>query len=453
MRSSWDTSASKRRARHGTALIRQRKLGLVALVASTYAMVAGGPFGLEEVVGGNGYRRAAAILCLTPLLWAVPTALMVAELAGALPENGGFYIWARRAMGGFWGFQEAWLTLLGSIFDMAVYPILFSACLGHLWPALAQGNMPFLLGAVMIAACVGMNLLGTHTVGESSIGFVLLLLAPFAVLSWLGFHAPALAAPTAEPLGKSDLFGGILIAMWNYMGWDNAGLIAGDVENARKNYLWAMSISVVAVTITYLVPVAAMAHAGVSRAAWETGSWVNIAQSLGGRALGVAVTAAGVVAAFSTFNALVLSLSRLPWAMARDGLLPRVFARENRYGAPWVAILACAALWGCAMRLGFERTVVLDVVLTGLSILLEFAALVTLRVREPELPRPFRVPGGALGLAAVCAPPAVLLAVSAVRSRHEHIGPVNAFVVAAGLIVLGWVLYAVDVRRKRTNAA
>lgn len=427
-----------------------RKLGLVALVASTYAMVAGGPFGLEEIIGGNGYGRAAAILCLTPLLWALPTALMIGELAGALPENGGFYIWVRRAMGGFWGFQEAWLTLLGSIFDMAVYPILFAAYLGHLWPELAHGTLPLLLGGAMIAVCVAMNLFGTRTVGESSIGFVLLLLAPFVVLTWIGFHAQASGTPLAPVApAKNDLFGGVLIAMWNYMGWDNASLIAGDVENARKGYLRAMLVSVAVVVASYLLPVAAMAHAHVPQAAWETGSWVNIAETFGGRTLAVAITAAGVVAAFSTFNALVLSLSRLPWAMARDGLLPQVFARENRYGAPWVAIASCAVLWGCAMGLGFDRTVVLDVVLTGLSIVLEFAALVALRLREPELPRPYRVPGGVVGLVGVCAPPAVLLLVSAARSRHEQIGPVNAFVVAAGLIVMGWALYAVDVRRKR----
>ncbi len=430
-----------------------RKLGLLALVASTYAMVAGGPFGLEEIVGGNGYARTALILCLTPLLWAVPTALMIGELAGALPENGGFYIWVRRAMGGFWGFQEAWLTLLGSIFDMAVYPILFAVYLGHLWPALARGIMPLLLGAAMIAACVAMNLFGTRTVGESSIGFVLLLLAPFVVLTWLGFHSSGVSAHAVAPvtLGKNDLFGGILIAMWNYMGWDNASLIAGDVENARKNYLRAMVISVVVVMITYLVPIAAMAHAKVPQSAWEAGSWVNIAENLGGRTLALAMTAAGVVAAFSIFNALVLSLSRLPWAMARDGLLPKVFVQENRYGAPWVAILACAVLWGCSMGLGFERTVILDVVLTGLSIVLEFAALVALRIREPELTRPYRVPGGAAGLVAICVPPALLLVLSAVRSRSEQIGPVNAFVVAAGLIMMGWLLYAVDVRRKRAD--
>ena len=191
-----------------------RKIGWVALVAATYAMVAGGPFGLEEIVQTNGYRGALLIICITPLLWALPTTLVVSELASALPETGGYYVWVKRALGPFWGFQETWLTFMGSIFDMALYPILFSTYLAHLVPALGTGHRPFLLGVGMIVACVLMNLLGTHFVGEGSIFFVLALLAPFVVLVWFGFGIAH--RPTAGPaLTRTDLLGGILIAMWN----------------------------------------------------------------------------------------------------------------------------------------------------------------------------------------------------------------------------------------------
>ena len=374
-----------------------RKIGLFALIAATYAMVAGGPFGLEEIVAGNGYSRAILILCLTPLLWAVPTALMVSELASALPETGGFYVWVRRALGPFWGFQESWLSFAGSIFDMAIYPILFAAYLAHLVPALGQGRIPFAIGALMILACVVMNLFGTRVVGESSIVFVLFLLAPFAFLIWRGMASPPLAAP-APALTHTDALGGILIAMWNYMGWDNASTIAGDVRNAPRTYSRAMLITLVLVVATYIAPILAVAHAHVPLSAWETGSWVTLAALFGGPRLALFMTAAALAAALSTFNALVLSLSRLPYAMARDGFLPHVFARENRRGAPWVAIVVCALFWTCATGLGFERTVMLDVLLTGLSILLEFAALIALRIHEPDLPRPFRIAGGTIGL-------------------------------------------------------
>src|SRR5690242_16886921 len=80
------------------------KLTLLPLIAATYFMVAGGPYGLEDIVQMTGYRGALLILFLTPLLWSVPTVLMVSELASAIPEEGGFYVWVRRGMGRFWGY-------------------------------------------------------------------------------------------------------------------------------------------------------------------------------------------------------------------------------------------------------------------------------------------------------------------------------------------------------------
>jgi amino acid transporter len=431
-----------------------RKIGLLALIAATYAMVAGGPFGLEEIVAHNGYSRAILILCLTPLLWAVPSALMVSELASALPETGGFYVWVRRALGPFWGFQESWLSFAGSIFDMALYPILFAAYLAHLVPALGQGSTPFLIGALMILACVVMNLCGTRFVGESSIVFVLFLLAPFAFLIWHGMIWHGMATPPldarAPALTHTDALGGILIAMWNYMGWDNASTIAGDVQNAPRTYSRAMLISLVVVVATYIAPILAVAHARVPLSAWETGSWVTLAARFGGQRLALFMTAAALAAALSTFNALVLSLSRLPYAMARDGFLPHDFARENRHGAPWIAIVVCALCWACAMGLGFERTVMLDVLLTGLSILLEFAALISLRIHEPDLPRPFRVAGGTLGLVLVSAPPAILIVLSCARNRAERIGSINALTVGAAIVLLGVIVYFLGPRRRTT---
>ena len=424
-----------------------RKIGLLALIAATYSMVAGGPFGLEEIVAGNGYRGAILILCITSILWALPTALMVSELASALPETGGMYVWVRRGLGPFWGFQESWLTFMGSIFDMAIYPILFSSYLAHLVPALGRGSTPFLIGVLMIAVCVVMNLLGTNFVGQGTILFVLLLLAPFGFLVWYGFSTPHIAV--AQPaLTRTDLFGGVLIAMWNYMGWDNASTIAGDVRQAPRAYSRAMFIALAVVVLTYVLPILAVAHAGLPVQDWENGSWVTIAGRLGGDRLALCMTAAGVVAALSTFNALVLSLTRLPYAMARDGFLPRAFTRENGRGAPWIAILVCAVLWALTTGLGFEKTVMLDVLLTGLSILLEFAALIALRVREPELPRPFRIRGGWAALVVLVTPPTVLIAISCVRNHAERIGPLNALALGLVLVLLGVPFYFLGAGRR-----
>src|SRR5262252_4632647 len=156
-----------------------RKLTVLSLAAATYFMVSGGPYGVEELVQDAGYKLAVVILFLTPLIWSLPTGLMVGELAAALPAEGGFYVWVRRAMGPFWGFQEAWLSLAASIFDMAIYPTLFATYLGVLFPVLTQGNRGLLVKAGMISVCLLWNLFGAKAVGNGSVLLGVLLLSPF----------------------------------------------------------------------------------------------------------------------------------------------------------------------------------------------------------------------------------------------------------------------------------
>ncbi|MGO9073965.1 MAG: amino acid permease [Terriglobales bacterium] len=78
------------------------RLTLWPLVAATFFMVSGGTYGTEDIVHGAGYGKAILILLLTPILWSLPTAFMIGELASALPAEGGYYAWVRRAMGNFW---------------------------------------------------------------------------------------------------------------------------------------------------------------------------------------------------------------------------------------------------------------------------------------------------------------------------------------------------------------
>ena len=145
------------------------RLTLGPLIAATFFMVSGGAYGIEDVVHGAGYGRAILILLLTPILWSLPTTYMIGELTSALPEEGGFYAWVRRAMGDFWGFQEAWLSLVASVFDMAIYPTLFAIYLGRLFPSLTQGHRGIVISALMILVCVLWNLYGAKSVGDGSV--------------------------------------------------------------------------------------------------------------------------------------------------------------------------------------------------------------------------------------------------------------------------------------------
>ena len=424
-----------------------RKITLLPLIAATYFIVAGGPYGLEDIVSKAGYAGAIIILLVTPLVWSLPTALMVSELASALPKEGGYYVWVARGMGRFWGFQEAWLSLAGSIFDMAIYPALFVAYLGHFAPSITAGGRGTGIAVAMIAACAVWNLFGAKTVSGSSLVMSIVLLAPFAVLMGFAFlHRSGPGAP-AGPLHRVDILGGILVAMWNYMGWDNASTIAAEVDRPQRTYPLAMAGAVILVALTYVLPIAAVAMTGLDPNSWTSGGWVDAGRKLGGEGLAAALTICGMLGAVGTFNALTMAFSRLPAVLSEDGFLPGILARRHpKTGAPWVAILACSAAWALCLGFSFVKLVVLDVLLTGLSILLEFAALVALRIREPALPRPYRVPGGLAGAVALGILPLALLVLTVIRNQAEPVGPVNAFEFGALLIAAGVVSYFVGER-------
>jgi len=419
-----------------------KKISVVPMIAATYFMVAGGPYGLEDIVQKTGYVATLLILIVTPLLWSVPTALMVSELATAIPDEGGFYIWVRRGMGRFWGFQETWLTLSGSVFEMALYPNLCVAYIGRFMPGLVVGHRGLILGFAMIALCTGWNLLGVRSVGEGSIWLNIALLAPFVALVVLALGSGRTGDVAPAPLRHADLLGGVLIAMWNYMGWDNLSTIAGEVEAPKRTYSRAMFGAVILVVVSYLLPVGAVARTGIDPNSWTTGGWVDVGQLIGGETLAIAIALAGVIGAIGSFSTLMLSFTRLPVVMAEDGYLPRAFTRrDERTGAPWFAIVACAILWAVCFPLGFERSLILDVLLTGLSILLEFWALAALRIREPELARPFRVPGGIAGAIALGVPPMALMIAAVARNRSELVGSTNELVIGIGIIAAGVLLY------------
>ena len=432
-----------------------RKLTLLPLIAATYFIVSGGPFGLEDTVAKAGYGGAILILLITPALWSFPTALMVSELSSALPQDGGYYIWAKRGMGSFWGFQEAWLSLVGSVFDMALYPTLFVSYLSHFLPAITAGPRAAWIGIGLIAAAAAWNMLGARTVGGSSVILGALLLSPFAALAAASLvHRGSFATHSAAPR-HADILGGVLVAMWNYMGWDNTSTIAGEVENPQSTYPRAMAGAVTLVALGYVLPIGAVALTGLDASRWETGGWADVARAVlgsggAGALVALAITAGGMLGAAGSLNALTLALSRVPAALAEDGFLPSLFARrDSKTAAPRWAILGCAAAWALGLALPFSKLVMLDMLLTGSSILLEFAALVALRIHEPHLARPYRVPGGMAGAIAVCIPPAVLMLLTVVRNEAEPVGPINALQLGGILIASGVVAYFVGDRIRK----
>lgn len=428
------------------------------LIAATYFMVSGGPYAIEDILGGAGFARAIVILLVLPFLWSLPTALMIGELASAIPAEGGFYIWVRRALGPFWGYQEGWLSLSASIFDMAIYPAIFVLYLGKFSPALTDGWLAYAWPLAVVVLCCAWNLRGAPAVGEDSIWMFALLLAPFALFIGLAVWRAVTLHPAmqwAAPASESALSTGVLVALWNYMGWDNASTVAQEVENPQRNYPRAMIASTILVAVTYILPIAAMALAGLSSTGFTTGDWVSAATSLGGPLLGFAVVAGGAITGVGMFNALVMSYTRLPMAMAEEGMLPQVVARRNSRGVPWVSVVLCGLAWALALQLPFKQLISIDLILYGSSLLLEFVALVVLRIREPNLERPFKA--GNFAVACLLGTgPAALIGYALYASRDEKIiGSTSALLFAFGVSLLGPILYwatALPLSRRRLAA-
>ena len=441
------------------------------LVAATFFMVSGGTYGTEEVIHGAGYGRGILILLFLPVLWSLPTAFMIGELSSALPAEGGYYAWVRRGMGNFWGFQEAWLSLAASIFDMAIYPTLFVGYLTQVAPWFGGGEgwqifphvvvtRGVMVGAFVVLGCAVLNLLGIRVVGITSLWLFFLLSVPFASIVMLAPFKTATVggAHAASGVAELGLLGGVLVAMWNYMGWDNASTIAQEVERPQRTYPRAMIAAVILVALTYVLPFVAVYVAGVPASAFEReGSWATVAGLIAGswrgfNWLGFLLVLGGMMSAFGMFNSLVMSYSRLPLAMAQDGMLPKIFAKtSSRRKVPWVAIIVLAFCWVLCLGLRFRRLVTLDIMLYGASLMLEFVTLVVLRIKEPNLKRGFRVPGGMAGAVLTGVFPLLLLLLAVLESNHETVLGMNGLLFGTLIIIAGFAIYFVTGRHRRVR--
>ena len=428
-----------------------RSLTTLSLVFLLYFSSSGGAYTTESLVREVGPGLALLILVLVPLVYSLPEILIVGELASMLPEEGGYYRWVQRAFGPFWAFQNGWLTWMYSLVDMAIYPKLFVTYFAYLWPGLPASAV-WAVGLAVIWGATSLNLMGAGRVGRGSVvagAFIIAGFAAFAVAAlphathvpWRPFAAPGRT-------GANGLAVGLSIALWNYIGWDNASTVQGEVRDASRSYPRALSFALPLVIAGYLLPLMA-ALAATDWRTWVEGGWPAIALQGGGGAgpmLAAWIAVGGMVSAVALFNALLLAYSRIPFVMATDGLLPAPLGRTDARGTPRNAVLFAAVCYSLFMLLPFSGLVVADVLLYSLALMLEFGALLRLRRREPSLRGAFRIPLGTRGVAALAALPlAVLLLVAGLSFADGEYG-VPAVAGAGVAVALGPLCYALATR-------
>jgi len=385
----------------------KRELGLLPLAASVFFNGSGGPYGVEDAVSSFGPGLALLLLALTPVLWSLPVSLAMAELASAMPDEGGYVSWVRRAFGAFWGFQVGWWSWIDSFVDVAVYPALFVEYLRFWYPAMAPLER-WLLAVLFIVVLTTLNLVGVRPTGRAAVVLSILALLPIAALVGVGL-ATASQVPWRPLVAEGRTVGaglgvGLAVVMWNYSGWDTPSTCLGEAKAPEHAFRRALFLALPVIAAAYVLPVGAVLATGTTEwTRWETGALPALARAVGGPWLGHAVALGAVVSAAGLFLTLLLTNSRLPYVLARDGLMPAgLAALHPRFGTPWVAVLLSALFYAAFAVFSFKELIVLNVWLYSLSLLVELAAFVRLRVAEPGLARPWRVPGG-LGSALVVA--------------------------------------------------
>jgi len=424
----------------------RRGLGTVSLVFILYFTTSGGAYTTETLIHEVGPGLGLLILLLVPLVWSIPEVLIVGELASMLPEEGGYYRWVDRAFGRFWAFQNGWLTWMYSLVDMAIYPVLFNQYLRYFVPGLSA-RVEWIVALAVIWGATAINLRGSVRVGRSSVlagSFVMLGFLALALASLPhATHVPWRPFASEQGHGIGGLAVGVSIALWNYIGWDNASTVQGEVRDASRGYPRALAIALPLVTLGYFVPLLSTLAAS-DWTTWTDGGWPAIARAAAGGAgwwIAMWVALGGMVSALALFNALLLAYSRIPLVMATDGLLPSRLARLDERGTPRNAVLVSAIFYSVFVLVPFGRLVVADVLLYSLALFLEFGALVQLRKREPALRGAFRIPLGRGWVALLAALPMVVLAGVVVISFRDGEYGFPAVMGAGVAIVLGPVIY------------
>ncbi|VAI28017.1 unnamed protein product [Triticum turgidum subsp. durum] len=370
---------------------RRRPLTVLPLVALIFYDVSGGPFGIEDSVraGGGALLPLLGFLIL-PVLWSLPEALITAELASAFPTNAGYVAWVSAAFGPTVAFLVGFSKWASGTLDNALYPVLFLDYLRSSGLALAP---PIRSLAVLglTTALTYLNFRGLHLVGLSALFLTAFSLSPFVTL-------------------------------------------AGEVDEPRKTFPKAVFGAVALVVGAYLIPLLAGTGALPSETAaeWTDGFFSEVGQRIGGPWLRVWIQAAAAMSNMGLFEAEMSSDSFQLLGMAEMGMIPAIFARRSRHGTPTYSILCSATGVVVLSFMSFQEIIELLNFLYGLGMLAVFAAFVKLRFKDPDLPRPYRIPLGSVGAAVMCVPPVLLIGTVMCLASATTI-VVNIIVLAVGV--------------------
>lgn len=447
----------------------RRELGPVAATSVVVGSMIGSGifFGPQIVPFVFAERGIEPTSMLVTLVWVVAGllvllgALTFAELAAALPESGGQYAYLREAYHPVVAFLQGWGSFfIGKAASVSALAVAFGALLSELegGTLIGGGADTWFIAVGIITFLTGVNYVGVRfggwvqsiTTALKVAALVLLGVAAFTLTPDPGGSPPA---PISGSGSLMAAFGLALVpALWAYDGWYNSTQVAEEIEDPDRNLPLSLVGGVLAVMVVYVLANLAYVHVlgagGLAGIEARLGEDVSAAESpaglsarlLGGALFSRLILAGVLISIFGTLNAVILTGPRIAFAMARDGLFFEPLVRVHRqFATPHVALVVLG-IWSVLLVffLGtFQRLITLVIFQTWLFVGLAGLAVVTLRRKQPELRRPYRVPlypWVPLGFATLA------LVFSANLILEDPGGSViGALIIASGLPVYWWV--------------
>ena len=376
--------------------------------------VLGVAFGVAVVVGGvigQGILRTPGVVAegvQTPVLiialWVVGglvafiDAMSTVELAASIRQTGGPYAFARRAFGSLTGLAVGVCDWLGNMGGIAFIAVVFGEYLHRLGVAT---TVPIgVLAAVAVVAVGGVQWLGTRVGGQSQEIGSAIKAALFAVLIAGLFFAPrgAPVATVIEPGAAVALtFAGVVMALraisGTYYGWNGAAYFCEEVRDPGRSIARATFSGLGVVTVIYVL--ANLAYLNVMTPAEMAGSNLVAADAAGrvfGAAAGPVVTAISLISLVTILNAMVMVFPRVLFAMAREYQI-EALSRVAANGTPRLALIATVVTGGLLATIGiYEVLLAFSTSLLALMGVAVNVAVIVMRVREPDLDRPWKMP-------------------------------------------------------------
>jgi amino acid transporter len=390
----------------------QKRLRFWPMVAVMYVLLCGGPYGIEEVVPQSGPTLAVFGMIFMALFWGLPNILQTAEIASALPLQGGAYRWYKESWGGFWGFQFGWLEWLSWMFEAALYPTLVAIYCVHFFFPEAGIYTTWCITLSVIWISIVLNIRGIQTVGKWSA-----ILAWFQVLPVLWFiiigvnhidlsflsnlNIPA-NTTTLEALTMALIFG-----LWNFSGYAGLATAAEEIEDTPTTYPKALLITLIISLVMYVVPLIIGISVDQNWSNWDEAQFNSAALVLGGGAFAWWFMLAAQSSNFGLINSELIVLSRLIQAMSMDGFLPQALNKlHHKYETPVHSLIMQGILLSImTFGMGFVDLLVVGTWLSIPTYLIGFAVFISLRIQKPDMDRPFKIKGGWLVIIPIVAIP------------------------------------------------